>query len=571
MSPEQASGSPDLDGRSDIYGLGCMLYEVLAGEPPFTGPTTESVVYQHLTAEPPRVAATRPAVPTDLDAVLEKALAKTPADRYSTAAELADALADCALTLARPALRQPGTAPARKSIAVLPFANLSADPENEYFSDGLSEDLINTLTNIKDFRVAARASAFSFKGGKVDARDVGRKLNVKTVLDGSVQKAGNRLRITARLINVEDGYHLWSEQYNRVMADAFQIQDEITWAIVDALKLELLAGEETAVTKRYTDNVDAYHLYLKGRYYWNRSTTEAFWKAIEQFRAAIAIDPSYALAYTGVADAYAGLGDAGHSAIAPKQAFSSAKNAVERALEIDDALAEAHASLGHLKMHEFEWSTAEREFNRAIELNPNYATTYHMYAFSLAATGHSHEAMATIERALDLDPLSLRTITDLGVLFYFARQYDRAIAQYQKTLDMDPSFAPAYVTLGSAYVQKGMHDEAIPMLQKAIELSGDRSKIAALGRAQALAGNRDEALRIIDELSELARDRYITPYAIALIYASMDEKDHAFSWLQRACDEGVSELIYLKVDPFLDNLRSDQRFETLLKGVGFGA
>jgi serine/threonine-protein kinase len=566
MSPEQAGGTKEIDARSDVYSLGCVLYEMLGGEPPFTGPTPQAVMARHAVDPVPPLQTIRTTLPDAVEAAVLRALAKVPADRFGTAQQFGDALVCAPMDSgsARTAAR-----PAEKSIAVLPFANMSADPENEYFSDGLSEDLINALAKIPDFRVAARTSAFSFKGEHVDARAIGRRLNVLTVLEGSVRKAGNRLRITAQLINADDGYHLWSEQYDRVNTDVFAIQDEITSAIVDALKIELLVGEATAVKKKHTANIDAYHLYLKGRYYWNRSNTEAFRKAIEHFQMAIEKDPTYALAHTGLADAYAGLGDAGHSAISPKEAFSKARAAVQRALALDEDLAEAHASLGHLEMHDFAWSEAERAFTRALELRPNYATAYHFFAFFLAVTGQSCEAMTSLERALELDPVSLGITTDLGVLSYFARQYDHAIAQYQKVLEMDPGYTRAYVTLGSAFVQLGRYDEAVHAIQKAIELSGDRLKIAVLGRAYGAAGKKAEATQIIDELQELSRQRYVTPYAIALIYASMNDIDHAFRWLQQACEEGVSDLIYMRVDPFLDNLRPDPRFAALLDSVGF--
>jgi len=487
---------------------------------------------------------------------------REPRTRQTTESPEVEIVAEEAGIVARP--------PRGGSIAVLPFTDMSPDGDQEYFSDGLSENLINALTRIREIRVAARTSAFSFKGRQVDVRSIGRGLEVGTVLEGSVQKAGNRLRVTAQLINAEDGYHIWSQQYDREMADVFSIQDEITWAIVDALKIELLEGERTAVSKRHTEDLDAFHLYLKGRYYWNRSNTEAYWKAIDHFRAAIQQDPAYARAYAGMADAFASLGDAGHSAISPKDAFSAASAAVRKALELDGGLSEAYASLGHLKMHEFAWPEAERAFKQSIELNPNYATAYRFYAFFFAAAGRSAEAATTLEKALDLDPLSLGTITDRGILSYFARDYDGALAQYRKVLEMDPGFARAYVTRASAYSQKGIHSEAISAVRKAAELSGGRPRLAALGRIYARAGMKDEALAVVEELKDLSRNRYVTPYAFTLIHAALGDLDQAFSCLQRACGEGVSDLLYLKVDPFLDNLRGDPRFVALLENAGFG-
>jgi serine/threonine-protein kinase len=564
MSPEQIQGQ-DVDQNTDIWSLGVVLYEMLTGDKPFKGNYEHAILYAIQNEEPGSMTNLRADLSSELLLFVEKAMQKNPQERYKNCNEL---IKDLNLIInnlgVTPIINKEKTSP---SIAVLPFVNMSVDPENEYFSDGMSEDIINALSKLKDILVAARTSTFSFKDEKVDVREIGQKLKVETVLEGSVRQAGKRLRITAQLINVSDGYHLWSEQYDRVVTDVFDIQDEITLAIVDALKIELLAGENQSVIKKYTENLEAYDLYLKGRYYWNKMNPEAFRKAIDNFQKAIELDPDYALAYSGLADSYTGLGDAGLSAISPKEAFSNANAAVFKALEIDETLAEAHASLGHLKMHDFDWAGAEREFKRAIDLNPNYATSYHMSGFNFSLMERHDEAITAIKKALELDPVSLGIITDLGVMYYFARRYDKAIEQYQKVLELDPGFIRVYVTLGSVYGQKGMYEQAIDMIQKAINLSGDRSKIAALGRAYALAGNKDKAVKIIGELKKLSEKRYISPYCIALIYAGMHEYDSAMDYLNQAYREHVSELIYLRVDPFLDNLRSDPRFDDLLKKV----
>jgi adenylate cyclase len=451
------------------------------------------------------------------------------------------------------------------SIAVLPFVNMSVDREQEYFCDGLAEELINALSKTEDLKVAARTSAFSFKGKDVKVSEIGQALNVGAVLEGSVRKAGNRLRIIVQLINASDGYHLWSERYDRQMEDVFEIQDEITLAIVEALKVKLLGAERAALLRRYTENTEAYHLYLKGRYYWNKRTELK--KGIEYFQQAIELDPNYALSYVGLADCYNLL--AGHSGLSPKETFPRAKVAALKALELDGKLAEAHASLGFV-MYRFDWDWlgAEREFKRALEMNPSYATANHWYGEFLALMGRFGESIAEMRRAQELDPLSLPINTDMGQSFFFARQYHQAEEQFRKTLEIDPNFVRAHVLLGECYEQMLRYDEAEAEFQKAVEQSGGKTlTLAALGHAYAMSGKRTAAQKMLDDLVELAQKDYVSPYDIAVIHTGLGEPDLAFAWLDKAYQDRSVWSVCLQVDPRLDTLRQDARFTELLRGV----
>ncbi len=453
---------------------------------------------------------------------------------------------------------------------MLPFVNMSADPENEYFCDGLAEELINALTKIERLRVLARTSSFSFKGKQADVREIGQRLNVRTVLEGSVQKAGSRLRITAQLINVADGYHLWSERYDRQIEDLFQIQDEVTLAVVAALKLKLLSSEKASLLKQPTENPEAYQLYLKGRYYWHQRTEEAVKKGVECFEQAIDIDPNYALAYAGLADSYSLLGLSEYSALPPTEAFPKAKQASVKALEIDNTLAEAYVSLAFARMY-FDWDFlgAESEYKRAIELNPSYATAHHFRALNLMAMGQADLAIAEMKKAQTLEPLSLIINTNLGWMLYFARQYDQAIEQYQKTLEMDKNFYPARFRLGQAYLQAGSIEEAVKEFQQAVTLSERKARpLALLGFAYGLSGNRTQAEKMLEELNELSKKRYVSSLEIARIYASLGEKDQVFECFNKAVEEREGWLIWVKLEPSFDSLRSDDRYAKLLRRMG---
>ncbi len=454
----------------------------------------------------------------------------------------------------------------RKSVAVLPFVNMSADAADEYLSDGMTEEIITALSKLSGLRVAARTSSFAFKGKNEAIEKIGDQLHVHTVLEGSVRKAANRLRITTQLINIADGYHLWSETYDREMADIFAIQSEVAQRVADALKVTLLAGERQRLERKATENLEAYNSYLLGRYYWNKRTEEGFQKGIEQFEQAIEKDPNYASAYTGLADCYLLLSRFG--GLPPATAMPKARAAVTRALEIDDTLAEAHNSLAMVFIRDWDWLAAEREWTRALQLNPNHATAHHWYGSFLSNRGRADEAIAEVKRAQELDPLSLPISADLAWVLYYARRYDQAVDQAHRTLAMDPTFARAHMVQGLVYLQQGRNAEAIAEFQAARELEDSQQMIAQLGYAYAVSGRTSDAQKALNDLNELSKRHYVDPYWIALIYVGLGDKDRAFEWLGRAYEEPSSWLTSLKVEPQWDSVRSDPRFAALLKKVG---
>jgi len=459
----------------------------------------------------------------------------------------------------------------KKRIAVLPFANISPSPSDEYFSDGMTEELIATLSRIKSLGVIARTSIIRYKGLTKPVVEIGRELNVGTVLEGSVRVAGKKLRITAQLIDAGTEEHLWSETYDRNLEDAFSIQSEIARRIARALKVRVLQSETLRLEKKATGIPEAYSLYLKGRHSLNTRTEKGLKDAIQKFESSIKRDPKFALAYTGLADAYSILASYSLEYVPPKEGFPKAKTAAEKALSLDDHLAEAHASLGLVKFYyEWDWNGAEAEFKKALELNPGYAQAHQYYADFVKSFGRFDEALGEMKKALTLDPLSYSINTGIGHVLYLSRQYDLAIDQYRKVVESDPSFVPARLWFGRPYLQKGMFKEAIEQVEEAVKLSHETTvSLATLAQAFAAAGRIADAKKLLDKLLTRGTEQYVPSYWIALVYASMGNKDEAMKYLERAFLERSSWLVWANVEPRFDSLRSDARFASLLARIGF--
>jgi tetratricopeptide (TPR) repeat protein len=409
-----------------------------------------------------------------------------------------------------------------------------------------------------------------YKGRASDAQIVGRELNVRAVLAGRVVQRADTLLIAAELVDAATGAQLWGAQYSRKLQDIFAVQDEIAGEISDKLRLRLTGAEKRRLTKRYTQNAEAYQLYLKGRYHWNKRTGEGFKKGIEYFQQAVEKDPNYALAYAGLADSYALAGGVPGSPMSPSERVARARAAALKAVEIDDTIAEAHTSLAYIA-HRFDWDWrgAEKEFKRAIELNPNYATARQWYGFFLATMGRMDEAIAEAKLAQQIDPLSLGMNSALGRIYHFARQYDRAIDQFRKTIDMDPNFAAAHSDLAESYGMKGMHTEAIAEYEKALTISRRNVfYLAELGWAHAQAGNIAQARLSLNQLEEISYEGYVAPFAFAFIHIGLGDKDQAFAWLEKEFEQRGNPMVFLKAEPLFDPLRSDPRFHALLRRVG---
>jgi TolB-like protein/Tfp pilus assembly protein PilF len=454
------------------------------------------------------------------------------------------------------------------TVAVLPFANLSSDPDSEFFADGITEEIINALAQIRNLRVVARTSAFSFKGKQVDLRTVGATLNAGTLLEGSVRKSGDRVRIVAQLINAADGYHLWSERYDREFQDIFEVQDEIAKAIADRLKVTLGPDKSETLVRSETKDLEAYQLYLKGRFHWNKRSADGLRRAIEYFQHAVGIDPSYAVAYAGLADAYNMVSF--RNVMAPDAVMPKAKAAATKALELDANRAEPHVSLAYASFtYDRDWPAAGRHFERAKAINPAYVIGHAFYPLYLSSRGRSGESISVARRALELDPAAAAVSHVLAVQLYLARFFDQAVEQCKQTLELDPGYEPAYAVLGQVYSLTGRYEEATTEFEKSLTVT-QRSTwvLALLGYARARSGARSDAMAIIDELGATSKSSFVPALCFALVYAGLEEADQAFAWLAKASDERHNRLAYVKVEALWDPLRPDPRFADLLRGFG---
>jgi serine/threonine protein kinase len=568
MSPEQVRGR-EIDHKADIWSLGVVLYEVLAGELPFRGEGDQATIYSILNEEPQPVASIKRDIPGELEDLVSRALTKDPGSRYENMGDFLVDLRKAREDLEVDVSKRLSESKAKPSVAVLPFIDMSPQKDQEYFCDGMAEELINALTNLEGLQVASRTSAFQFKDKGHDIREVGRRLKVQNVLEGSVRKAGDKLRITAQLVSVADGYHLWSEKYDREMEDIFVIQDEISLAIVEKLKLKLLRREKARLVKRFTEDEEAYNLYLKGRYFWNRRHEGGLQRGLECFQEAIAKDPNYALAYVGVADCYNLLGL--FSWVRPKEAYPNARAAAQRALEIDSTIGEAHTSLGWISTwFDWDWPAAEIEFKQALALSPNYATAHEWYSLYLANSGRLNELEAVISRALELDPLSLIINATKGLCYYYMRRYDDAIAQCLRTLEMDPNYAMAHLYLEWVYSAHGMWEQAIASGEKLVAISGESPvALGFLGSTYAMSGQHEKAAGILGRLDDLSRQGYVSPYYRAIIHMGLNDKGKAFECFEEAYLERSSFLASFKTAPIYgEYLGSDPRYHDLLKRIG---
>ena len=561
MSPEQAVAERDIDGRSDQYSLACVLYEMLAGHPPFVAEQARQVIMRHV-IEPPRpIRSHRPEVPAAVEAALVRALAKDPTARFPSTGEFATALKS------RAPVQEP-IANGLHAVAVLPFVTVGGEADTEYLSDGLTDELISVLARVEGLRVASRTSAFAYKGRATDVRRIGAELQVADVIEGTVRRSGNRLRVSARLTSTSDGQHRAVLRFDRDSGDLFALEDELAAAIVDHLRPKLLPTAVHVTPRRYTDNAEAYRLYLQGRYAWNKRTYEDTAEAIKYFHAAIAEDPTYALAYSGLSDAHALQLDYRNVPVA--EGMARAQAYARKALELDEGLAEAHASLGWvLFIHDWQWHESLSHFERAVALSPNYATARQWYSFPLVALGQFDRALAEVQLAADLDPASVSVRRSRGGVAYYARRYDDAIVQFERAAAMNPISEETHRSLGLAFLHMGDAKRAEQSFREGLRYTPESAySLAGLGGSLHRQGRTREAQEVRQELEQRARVGYVSTAAFAMLHAALGNVDEAIEWLHRARDERRGFIAYIGVNPILDSLRQSLRFREMVSELG---
>jgi len=601
MAPEVLRGQP-ADARSDLWALGVILFETVSGRRPFQGATTYDLTSAILRDLPPSLPAH---ISAGLGAIIRRCLDKEPSQRYQHAGELRAALETLGVaTSSNTKPRSGGTSrfarvavaavvvatllvglalsgrrwlsgstatPSVTSLAVLPLKNLSGETSEEYFADGMTEALIGDLAQIRALKVISRTSIMRYRASQKSLPEIARELNVDAVVEGSVARVENRVRVTAQLIHAATDTTLWARTYERPLSDALKLQSEVAASIAGEVRVQITPGERERLSSAAAVVPAAHDAYLRGRYFWNTRTEAGLQKSIEYFQQALSADPGYVAAYSGLADAYSLV--AGYGPVPPHEAFPRAKAAARRALELDASNAEAHTSLAFLlTVYDFDWVGGEQEFLKAIELNPNYATAHHWYGHNLMFVRRFDEAVAQIARAKALDPLSPIINTEVGYPMFFARQYDRAIGEYRRAIELDPGFYRAHWLLGQAYEQKRMFPEAIASLEKAVELSGGNPVMqAALAHAWASAGQTARAKDMLDRLTRLSSTQYFSPYFIAEIHIALGNREQALDWLEKAYDARDYFFRWLAIDPRLDPVRSTPRFQALIYRLKFPA